>query len=98
MASQVRVRAKGTQDVVSAAYQELPQHLITFLGDALLGVPLPRLISSGHKPQVCSYRATLFEAVGILHGQHEGKRRKRSDPLHLSQELCFRVALLGDLL
>ncbi len=34
--------------------------------------------------------------MGILHGEHEAKRRKRTDPLHLAQELGFRVALLGD--
>src|SRR5215217_4576886 len=100
VASEVRVSSEGTQDVVSAAYQKLPQHLISFLGDASLRISISRLLGGGHKPQVCSYRAALFEAVGVLHqGQHEGQRRERSDSLHLAQELGFLwVALLGDCL
>jgi hypothetical protein len=43
------------------------KHLITFFGDAFLTrISVPRLISCGHESQVCSYRATLFEAVGIF--------------------------------
>jgi hypothetical protein len=64
-----------------------------------LRISISRLVAGGHKPQVCSYRAALFEAVGVLQGQHEGERRERTDPLNLAQELGFlRVALLGDLL
>src|SRR5215211_4390391 len=97
VASEVRVSSEGTQDVVSAAYQKLPQHLISFLGDAPLRISISRLVCGGHKPQVCSYRAAPFEAVGVLQGQHEGKSRERSDSLHLAQELGFLwVALLGD--
>ena len=66
MAPQVRVRSERTQDVVGASDQELPQHLVAFLGDAFLGVAVSRLVTCGHKPQVRSYRATLLEAVGIL--------------------------------
>src|ERR687898_2996989 len=66
------------------------------LGDAFLGVPVPRAVGGGHEPQVCSYRAALLETVGILQGEHEGKRRKCSDPLDLAQEIGLRVALLGD--
>jgi hypothetical protein len=83
---------------VSAAYQKFPQHLITFLGDAFLRVSISRLIHSGHEPQVCSHRATLLEAVGILQGEHEGERCKRSDTLDLPQQTGFRIVLFGDLL
>jgi len=55
-----------TQDVVSTAHQELPQHLVAFFGNAFLEVPLSRAIAGGHQPQVSSYRAALLEAVGIL--------------------------------
>jgi hypothetical protein len=34
--------------------------------------------------------------VGILQGEHEGKRRERPDPLDLAQELGFWVVLLRD--
>jgi hypothetical protein len=98
VASQIGVGAKGTQYVVSAAYQKLPQHLVALLGDAFLGIPLSRAVCGGHQPQVRSYRATLLEAVGIFQCQHEGERRKRPYPLDLAQELRFRVALLGDLI
>jgi hypothetical protein len=81
---------------VGAAYQKLSQHLVAFLGDTLLRIPLSRAISGGHEPQVCSYRAALFEAVGVLQGEHEGERRKRPDALNLAQELRFGVMLFGD--
>jgi hypothetical protein len=61
-------------------------------------VPISGLIPGGHKPQVCSYRAALCKAVGIFQGEHEGKRGKRSDPLHLAQELRFGVMCIRDLL
>jgi hypothetical protein len=59
---------------VGATYQKLSQHLVAFLGDAPLRVPLSGPICGGHEPQVCSYRAALFEAVGVLQGEHEGER------------------------
>ena len=96
MASQVRVRAKGTEYVVSAAYQEPPQHLVAFLGDVFLRVPISRLILGWHKPQISTHAATLFEAVGILHGEHEGECGKRSDPLDLAQEPGLWVVLFRD--
>src|SRR5215212_1951684 len=46
--------------------------------------------------QVCSYRATLFEAVGIFQCEHEGECGKRSDSLDLAQELGFWVMLFRD--
>ena len=81
---------------MGAAYQELPQHLVAFFGDAFLGVPVSRLVGGGHEPQVCPYRTTLFEAVGIFQGEHERERRERPDPLNLAQELRLWIALLGD--
>src|SRR5215213_1072741 len=98
VASQVRVSSEGTLDVVSATYQKLPQHLISFLGDTFLTrISISRLLGGGHKPQVCSYRAAFFEAVGVLQGQHERQRRELSNSLDLAQELGFLwVALLGD--
>ena len=54
-----------------------------------LRIPISRLVGGWHEPQVRPYRAALFEAVGILHGEHERERRKRSDPLDLAQELGF---------
>jgi hypothetical protein len=72
------------------------KHLITFLGDAFLGVTLSRPSGGGHKPKICSHAAALLEAVGISHGEHEGERRERSDPLDLAQELGFWVVLFGD--
>jgi len=96
MASQVRIGAEGTQDVVGAAYQELPQHLVALLGDAFLGVPLSGAVGCGNEPQVRPYRATLLEAVGVLQGEHEGERRERPDTLDLAQELRFWVMLFAD--
>ena len=69
------------------------KHLVAFLGDALLGVPLSGLILCGHQPQVSTHAAAPFETVGILQGEHEAKRRERPYPLDLAQELCFRVTL-----
>ena len=74
------------------------KHLITFLGDAFLGIAVSRAIAGGNEPQVCSYRAAPFEAVGILQGQHEGECGKRSNPLDLAQEISLWIALLGDCL
>jgi hypothetical protein len=62
----------------------------------LWGSAVSRLLGGGHEPQVCPHGATLFEAVGVLQGEHERKRGKRSNPLDLSQELGFWVALLAD--
>jgi hypothetical protein len=65
---------------VSATYQKLPQ--ISLLGDApLLGITVSRLVAGRYKPEVCSHAAALFEAVGILQGEHKGKRCKRPNPL-----------------
>ena len=61
-------------------------------------ISVPRSVGGGHKPQVRSYRAALFEAVGIIQGEHEGQRRKRPCPLDLSQELRFRIMCFRDLL
>ena len=66
VAPQVRVRAEGAEDVVGAAHQQLPQHLVTLLGDAFLGVSIPRLVLAGGQPQVRSHGAALIEAVRIL--------------------------------
>jgi hypothetical protein len=96
VASEVRVSSEETQDVVSTAHHEPPQHLVAFLGDAFLGVPFPRLIPGRHESQISPYAATLFEAVGVLHGEHEGKRGKRSDPFDLAQELGLWVMLFRD--
>src|SRR5215212_9108588 len=82
---------------MSAAYQKPPQHLVTFLGDAFLGVAVPRAVGGRHESQVRPHRAALLEAVGILQAEHEGKRRKRSDSLHLAQKVGFmRVVLFSD--
>jgi hypothetical protein len=82
---------------VSAAYQKPPQHLLTFLGDAFLGVAVPPALGGRHESQVRPHRAALLEAVGILQAEHEGKRRKRSDSLHLAQKVGFmRVVLFSD--
>jgi hypothetical protein len=83
---------------VSTAYQESPQHLITFLGDAFLGICVSRLISGRHKSQISTHAAALFETVGILQGEHKSQRCKRSNPLDLAQELGLRVMLFRDLL
>jgi hypothetical protein len=72
------------------------KHLVAFFGDAFLGVPVSRLVSGGHQPQVCPYRTTLFEAVGIFQGEHERERRERPNPIDLAQELRLWIALLGD--
>jgi hypothetical protein len=97
VAPQVRIGAEGSQDVVGAAHQELPQHLLALLGDALLTrIPLPRPIAGWHEPQISTYAAAPFEAVGVLYGQHERERRKRTDPLDLAQELRFWVMLFRD--
>jgi hypothetical protein len=97
VAPQVRVSSEGTQDVVGAAHEQLPQHLVSFLGDVFLRIPIPRAVGGWHQPQVRSDRAALFEAVGVFQRQHEGKRRKRSDSLHLAQEVGFVwVVLLRD--
>ena len=61
-----------------------------------MGIPVPRLVGGGHEPQVRPHRATLFEAVGILQGEHEGQGRERPDPLYLPQQICFWVVLLAD--
>ncbi len=81
---------------MGAAHQELPQHLVALLGDAFLGVPVSRAAGGGHEPQVRPYGAALLETVGILHGEHEGERRERPDPLDLAQEIGFGVAFFGD--
>src|SRR5215213_9673814 len=96
MASEVRVGAKRTQDVVGAAHQELPEHLVALLGDALLRILVSRLVAGGHQPQVCPYRATPLEAVGIFQGEHEGECGKRPYPYDLAQELGFWVMLFRD--
>jgi hypothetical protein len=54
------------------------------------------LVGGWHEPQVCSYRAALLEAVGVLQGEDEGKRRKRPYPFDLAQELRFWVVLPRD--
>jgi hypothetical protein len=66
VAPEVRIGAEGSQDVVSAAYQKLPEHLVAFLGDAFLGVPLSGAVGGWYESQVRSYRTALLEAVGIL--------------------------------
>jgi len=82
---------------VCAAYQKLSQHLVALLGDALLTrIPFPRPIACGHEPQISTHAAAPFEAVGVLYGQHERERRKRTDPLDLAQELRFWVMLFRD--
>ena len=81
---------------MGAADQEPPQHLVALLGDAPLRISISRLVAGGYKPQVCSYGAAPFEAVGVLHGEHEGKRREPSDSLDLTQQLGFRVVLFRD--
>jgi hypothetical protein len=48
MTPEVRVLTKGTKDVVSAAYQKPPQHLVTFFGDALLRISISRPIGGRH--------------------------------------------------
>jgi hypothetical protein len=96
VATEVRVGAEGTQDVVGAANQKLPQHLVAFLGYAFLGVPLSRAVGSWHEPQVRPHRAALFEAVGVLQGKHERERRQRPYPLDLAQELRFGVMLFAE--
>src|SRR5829696_10038322 len=45
VASQIRVGAKRTQYVVSAAYQQLPQHLVALFGDAFLGISVSRSLA-----------------------------------------------------
>jgi hypothetical protein len=63
-----------------------------------LRISVPRSVGGGHKPQVRSYRAAFFEAVGIIHGEHERQRRKRPYPLDLSQELGFGIMCFRNLL
>jgi hypothetical protein len=82
---------------VSAAHQKLPEHLISLLGDTLLRIPISRLVSGRHKPQVCSHTAALCKARRIFEGQHERERCKRSNSFDLPQEICFFwVVLLAD--
>src|SRR5215207_9674124 len=89
--------SEGTEDVVSTAYQQPCEHLITFLGDAFLtGIPVSRLIFGRHESQISTHAAALFEAVGIFDGEHEGKRRKRPHSLDLPQELRFWVGFSRD--
>jgi hypothetical protein len=54
------------------------------------------VVSSRHKPQVCSHGSAFLEAVGILQGEHEGQGCERPDPLDLAQELGLRVVLFAD--
>jgi hypothetical protein len=62
-----------------------------------LRISVPRSVGGWHQPQVRPHRAALFEAVGVFQRQHERKRRKRCDSLHLAQEVGFmRVVLLRD--
>jgi hypothetical protein len=96
VASEIRVRAKGTEDVVSAAYQKFPQHLVAFFRDASLRISISRLISGRYKPEVRSHAAAPFEAVGIFQRKHEGKRCECSNPFDLTQEISFWVVLLAD--
>ena len=82
-----------------AAYQKFSQHLLALLGDAFLTrISISRVVSSRHKPQVCSHGSAFLEAVGILQGEHEGECCKWSDSLDLAQELGFWVTFFGDLL
>jgi hypothetical protein len=61
-----------------------------------LGVPLSGALCGWNEPQVRSYRAALCKAVGVLQGQHEGKRREHPDPLDLPQQIRLWVVLLAD--
>ena len=81
---------------MSAAHHELPQHLISLLGDTLLRIPISRLVSGRHKPQVCSHAAALCKARRIFEGQHERERCKRSNSFDLLQEFSFGIVLLAD--
>jgi hypothetical protein len=75
------------------------KHLISLLGDAfLLRVSVSGVISCRHEPQISTHASALLEAVGIFQGEHERKRRKRPNPLDLSQELRFGIMCFGDLL
>ena len=72
-----------SEHCLPGAYAE---HLITFFGDAFLGICVSRLISGRHKSQISAHAAALFETVGILQGGHEAQRCKRSDPFDLPQK------------
>src|SRR5215213_6253319 len=98
LAPEVRVFSEGAEDVVGAAYQKSPQHLVALSRDALLGITLPRLVLGGDQTQVSSYRAALFEASWVLQSEHEAQSRKRPYSLHLPQELGLRIVLFGELL
>jgi hypothetical protein len=72
--------------------------LLNLSRDSLLGITLPRLIFAGNQTQVSSHLPTLFEAFRVLQGEHEAQGCKRPYSLHLLQELCLWIALLGKLL
>ena len=80
---------------MSAAHQELPQHLVSFLGDVPLRIPISRLILGRHESQISPYAATLCESLRVFQGHHEGERGKRPDPLDLAQEIRFWIVLKG---
>ena len=74
---------------MGAAYHKPSRHLVTFLGDVFLGVAVSRAVGGRHESQVRPHRTALLEAVGVFQAEHEGKRRKRSDSLHLAQKVGF---------
>jgi hypothetical protein len=96
VASEVRIRAKGTKDVVSTAYQEptlnisSPSLEMRFCEDLCLPIGLWQ----AQAPGICSHGSTLHKARRILKGEHERECCKCSNPLNLPQELGFRVVVL----
>jgi hypothetical protein len=72
------------------------KHLVALLGDALVRIAVPRSVGGRHQPQVGPYRAALFEAVGVLHGEHERERGERPDPFDPPQQIRFWVVLFRD--
>ncbi len=82
---------------MGAAYQKPPQHLVAFLGDTPLRIPIPRPVGGRHEPQVRSNRAALLKAVRIFQRQHKGKGSKHPYSLDLAQEVrLMRVVLFRD--
>jgi hypothetical protein len=64
VAPQVRIRAQGSQDVVGAAHQEVPQHLVAFLGDAFWGGLSPERSVAGTSPSYAPTERLLSKQWG----------------------------------
>jgi hypothetical protein len=86
VASEVRIRAEGTKDVVSAAYQEPTLNISSPSLEMRFceGLYLQSDPWRAPAPGICSHHPALFEAVGIFQCEHERERGEHSYSLNLS--------------